>query len=269
VILYSQCDFYFHNVKNMPHRSSIQVIDRLSDLLDALARYQGPVSLKILSAETGLHSSTAFRILNSLVDNGFVMRDSNGKYLLGNKLLRLGSRVQAKSDIREIAHPIMEQLRDITGESVNLTVREGDEVVYIDKVTPNRMMHVQQLIGSRAPLHVTAVGKMMLALGGDQECKSYAERTNLPAYTRNTVNTLAKLIGEAVTLRQQGFAWDNEEAEIGVGCIGVIIKDANNEIVAGLSVSAPMDRRKDEWVNELISAGQQISEQLGYRGDPA
>ncbi len=251
----------------MPNRSSIQVIDRLSDLLDALARYQGPVSLKILSAETGLHSSTAFRILNSLIDNGFVMRDPNGQYLLGNKLLRLGSRVQAKTDIREIAHPFMQRLRDETDESVNLTVREGDEVVYIDKVTPNRMMHVQQLVGSRAPLHVTAVGKMMLALGGDDECKSYADRTNLPAYTRNTVNTLSKLMDEAAILKQQGFAWDNEEAEIGVGCIGVVIHDAQNEIVAGLSVSAPIDRRRNEWVDKLIKAGQQISEQLGYRND--
>ena len=116
----------------MANRSSIQVIDRLSDLLDALARYQGPVSLKILSAETGLHSSTAHRILNALIANGFVTRNSSGQYQLGNKLSRLGSRVQSKEDIREIARPFMEQLRDETDESVNLTVREGDEVVYIE-----------------------------------------------------------------------------------------------------------------------------------------
>lgn len=251
----------------MSEKSSIQVIDRMSQLLDAIARYPRPVSLKVLSAETGLHSSTAFRILSALAMNGFVMRDDNGKYQLGNKLLRLGSRVHAKTDLREVARPIMERLRDEIGESVNLTVREGDEVVYIEKVTPNRMMHVQQLVGSRAPLHVTAVGKMMLALGGEEECRSYAERTNLPAYTRNTINTLAKLNDEAEKLQQQGFAYDDEEAEIGVGCIGVLVYDALGTITAGLSISAPIERRKEEWVPLVINAGKEISEQVGYRAE--
>jgi DNA-binding IclR family transcriptional regulator len=251
----------------MADRSSIQVIDRLSQLLDAIARYPRPVSLKVLAAETGLHSSTAFRILSALATNGFVTRDDNGKYQLGNKLLRLGSRVHAKTDLREMARPIMERLRDEIGESVNLTVREGDEVVYIDKATPNRMMHVQQLVGSRAPLHVTAVGKMMLAMGGEEECRSYAERTNLPSYTRNTINTLPKLNDEVGKLRQQGFAYDDEEAEIGVGCIGVLVYDALGSIAAGLSISAPIERRKDEWVSLVIEAGKKISEQLGYRTD--
>jgi DNA-binding IclR family transcriptional regulator len=251
----------------MSEKTSIQVIDRMSSLLDAVARYPEPVSLKILAAETGLHSSTAFRILNSLADNGFLERDAGGKYQLGRKLLRLGSRVHAQADLRQIAQPVMAQLRDELGETINLTVREGDEVVYVEKATPNRMMHVQQLVGSRAPLHVTAVGKLMLAMGGDKECRGYAARTNLPAYTRNTINSLPKLQQEAEQLRAQGYAFDNEEAEIGVGCIGALIYDATNNIVAGLSVSAPIERRKSEWVDILLQAARQISEKLGHRPD--
>ena len=159
----------------------------------------------------------------------------------------------------------MAQLRDELGESINLTVREGDEVVYIEKATPNRMMHVQQLVGSRAPLHVTAVGKLMLAFGGEEACRSYATRTNLPAYTRNTINDLAGLLKEAEHLRTAGYAFDDEEAEIGVGCIGTLIYDAHGNIIAGLSISAPIERRKTEWVNNLQQAAQKISEELGYR----
>lgn len=251
----------------MAEKSSIQVIDRMSALLDTVARYPEPVSLKVLAAETGLHSSTAHRILDAMLSNGFVERDASGKYQLGNKLLRLGSRVRAQSDVRQIAQPIMARLRDELGESINLTIREGDEVVYIEKATPNRMMHVQQLVGSRAPLHVTAVGKLMLAMGGDDECRDYATRTNLPAYTRNTINDLPKLLQEAAKLREQGHAFDNEEAEIGVGCIGTLIYDANDNIVAGLSVSAPIERRRREWVEKVMQAAHEISEQLGYRGD--
>ena len=247
----------------MPEKSAIQVIDRMSSLLDAVSRYPEPISLKVLAAETGLHSSTAFRILDSMLANGFVERDPTGKYQLGRKLLRLGSRVRAQSDVRQIALPVMARLRDKLGESINLTIREGDEVVYIEKATPNRMMHVQQLVGSRAPLHVTAVGKLMLALSGEEECRAYTARTNLPAYTRNTINDLSKLLNEADKIRDQGYALDDEEAEIGVGCIGTLIFDGSDNIVAGLSGSAPIDRRKLEWVDDIMQGAREISEQLG------
>ncbi|MGD8933470.1 MAG: IclR family transcriptional regulator [Gammaproteobacteria bacterium] len=249
----------------MPEKNSIQVIDRMSSLLDAVARYPEPVSLKVLAAETGLHSSTAFRILDSMLSNGFIERDAGGKYKLGRKLLSLGSRVNAQSDVRQVALPVMARLRDELGESVNLTIREGDEVVYIEKATPNRMMHVQQLVGSRAPLHVTAVGKLMLAMGGEDECRGYATRTNLPAYTRNTINDLPALLQEAERLRSQGYAYDDEEAEIGVGCIGTLIYDASGNIIAGLSISAPIERRQASWANNLLQAAREISEELGYR----
>jgi DNA-binding IclR family transcriptional regulator len=173
--------------------------------------------------------------------------------------------VRAQSDVRQIALPVMTRLRDELGESVNLTIREGDEVVYIEKATPNRMMHVQQLVGSRAPLHVTAVGKLMLAIGGEDECRGYAMRTNLPAYTRNTINNLPALLQEAHQLRDQGYAFDDEEAEIGVGCIGTLIYDAGGNIIAGLSISAPIERRKVDWVNNLLQAAREISEEFGYR----
>ena len=250
----------------MTENKSIQVIDRMSSLLDAITRYPDPVSLKVLAAETGLHSSTAHRILGAMASNGFVQRDAAGHYQLGTKLLRLGSRVDAQTDLRTIAKPVMERLRDQLGETVNLTVREGDEVVYVEKATPNRMMHVHQLIGSRAPLHVTAVGKVMLAMGGEDECRGYAERTNLPAYTRNTINSLETLLAETDELSTKGFAFDDEEAEIGVGCIGTVVHDAAGNIVAGLSVSAPIERRRPEWADVLVEASQQISRELGYQG---
>ena len=249
----------------MGEKSSIQVIDRMSILLDAVARYPEPVTLKVLAAETGLHTSTAFRILDSMTTNGFIERDAAGRYQLGRKLVRLGSRMHAQSDVRKIAAPIMARLRDKLGETVNLTIREGDEVVYIEKATPNRMMHVQQLVGSRAPLHVTAVGKLMLAMNGDDECESYATRTNLPSYTRNTINDLGRLKKEAESLRRQGYAFDDEEAEIGVGCIGTLIYDATGSVIAGLSISAPIERRRTEWVDDLVEAAGKISEELGYR----
>ena len=242
--------------------SSIQVIDRSASLLDAISQYDQPTSLKILSADTGLHPSTAFRILGALIEAGFVEKDSAGGYMLGKKLVRLAAKVNRGFDLREQSLDIMESLRDAIGETVNLTVREGDEVVYIERVTPNRMMRVEQVIGSRAPLHVTAVGKLMLAGLGEHFIHAYCERSGLKSYTPHTVTTEKDLLNLINQASRQGFAYDNEEAEEGVGCIGVLITDRAKSVVAGLSISAPIERRKDEWVTLVKDAGKRISERL-------
>ena len=246
---------------------SIQVIERLARLLDAIAQHDNDASLKILSAETGLHPSTAFRILASLSEQGFVERTEKGNYQLGVKLMQLGSRVSTSVDIRKIALPLMEKLRDTLGETVNLTVREGDEVVYIERSVAKRMMKVEQVIGSRAPLHVTAVGKLMLGEQGEAACRSYAKRSKLPAYTSNTCSKLAALLPECLAAAKRGYALDNEEAELGVGCIGTLVRDASGQVVAGLSVSAPIERRRDEWIPLIVQAGAQLSKQLGYHAE--
>ena len=243
--------------------SSIQVIDRSAQLLDAIAACADPATLKYLAADTGLHPSTAHRILAALVGVGLVERDSAGHYMLGRKILQLAGRVRRGVDIRQQALDIMQSLRDQLGETVNLTVREGDQVIYIERVTPQRMMRVEQVIGSRAPLHVTAVGKLMLGELGDAFMQAYAARTGLPAYTRHTFDKLETLRKEVETCVENGYAMDNEEAEEGVGCIGVLIRDSSGAVVAGLSVSAPIERRRDAWIALVREAGEAISARLG------
>lgn len=246
-------------------KPSIQVLERAAHLLDSIANQEEEaVSLKILSAETGLHPSTALRILSSLADIGFVMRNDSGRYSLGVKLRQLGCQVRLSVDLRTEAKAVMEWLRDRVGETVNLTVREGDEVIYVERATVDRMMKVEQVIGSRAPLHVTAVGKLMLGEEGDQAASDYAKRTGLPGYTSNTLADLAALREDIDLSMALGYALDNEEAEIGVGCIGVLVRDVRGNPVAGLSVSAPIERRKDDWIPILQEAGRRLSERLGY-----
>lgn len=242
--------------------SSIQVIDRSVRLLEAIAANNSHASLKILSADTGLHPSTAFRILASLVENGLVERDTAGHYFIGRKISQLANSARRGVDLRSEARDIMNQLCDEIGESVNLTVREGDEVIYIERATPNRMMRVEQVIGSRAPLHVTAVGKLMLSELGGEFIRAYSERTGLVPYTRHTRHSLPALLEDIELSTSLGFAYDNEEAEIGVGCIGVLLRNSAGEVVGGLSISAPIERRKDEWSKLLKQAAAKISERL-------
>ena len=245
-----------------PEPGTIQVIDRLSALLGAIARHRDAVSLKVLAADTELHTSTAFRILASAIENGLVAREGNG-YRLGIRLLQWGSRVSLHQDLRHQARPLMDALRDKIGETVNLTVREGDEVVYLERALPERMMRVEQRIGSRAPLHVTAVGKMMLGEGGEAACREYAKRAGLPGYTRFSFTNEDRLVQHVADCARAGFAYDNEEAETGVGCIGVLIHDSVGHIIAGLSISAPIERRNDMWVPLLKQTCQQLQDELG------
>jgi len=248
----------------MAVKTSIQVIDRLASLMDIMARYDDAVSLKILSAESGLHPSTAYRILASLTEHHYVERDKNGTYRLGFKLLHLGSHVRQRVDLRQQAIPIMAKLRDKLGETVNLTVKEGDEVVYVERAISGHVMRVEQVIGSRAPLHVTAVGKLMLGQIGEDASHSYAQRTGLPAYTPNTITEVSRLVNVCREGITQGYAFDNEEAEMGVGCIGVLVFDDTGDVAGGLSLSAPIERRRNEWVPEMIEAGRRLSESLGF-----
>lgn len=251
---------------NDAKHSPIQVIDRMVALLDALAAQGEAASLKILSAETGLHPSTAFRILAALIQHGFVIRDEAGHYRLGPHLMQLAAQVRVGLDLRQLARPEMEWLRDQVGETVNLTVRQGDEMVYVERVTPNRMMRVEQVVGSRAPLHVTAVGKLMLGEMGAAALRDYARRSQLPAYTVNTRHQLQALLEDVGTSTARGYALDDEEAELGVGCIGTLVRDASGEAVAGLSVSAPMERRRLAWATLVQEAARRISARLGFAG---
>ncbi len=242
----------------------VQVIRRMASLLDELAGREGSVHLKTLAHAAGLHASTAHRILTTLIDIGYVERTRAGQYQLGVRLLQLGNRVRMHVDLRRDALPVMEALRDLVGETVNLCVREGDDVVYIERVSGTRNMRVELVIGGRAPLHVTAVGKLFLAEEGDDAVAGFAERTGLPPYTPASVrdaNRLTELIGLA---REQGYSTDRQETESGVACLGVPVRDASGRMVAGLSISAPAERLQETWIPALQAAGARLSERLGH-----
>ena len=169
----------------MPHpqetKSPIQVIDRMMKLLDVLSYYHDPVSLKQLALETGLHPSTAHRILAAMSASGFVERADPGTYRLGIRLLELGNVVKSRINIRDSAMPQMQALHEKIGESVNLGVRQGDEIVYVERTSSGRSsVRVVHLVGARAPLHVTAAGKLYLAELAKEALREYARRPLQP-----------------------------------------------------------------------------------------
>lgn len=246
--------------------SSIQVIERMMSLLDALAASPEPASLKQLAQATDLHPSTAHRILGAMTSARFVERQESGTYRLGIRLLELGNLVKSRINLREVAQPFMQRLHEAIGEAVNLGVRHDDEIIYIERTSSGRsLVRVVYLVGGRAPLHLTSVGKLFLAADGAQKVRDYAKRTGLPGKTPYSLSTLANLEKELDKIRRHDIAYDNEEAELGLRCVAAPIRDDEGNVVGGLSVSAPADRHDPDWVTLVKQTADDISHALGYQ----
>ena len=246
---------------------SIQVLQRMFLLLDILAAHDEPVSLKEISEKAGLHPSTTHRILNDLVIGRFVERPDTGTYRLGMHFLELGNLVKARLSVREAAARVMRELHHQIQQPINLSVRQGDEIIYIERAYSERSgMQVVRAIGAHAPLHLTSTGKLFLAMDDPQKVRSYAMRTGLHGNTRNSITQLHQLERELVRARQTGVARDNEELELGVRCMAAGIYNDQGTLVAGLSISAPAHRIDEGWMDRLREAAQRISASLGYRG---
>ena len=248
-----------------PKAPTIQVLERTFALLDLLAEHKDPVSLKIISEKTGLHPSTAHRILNDLTIGRFVDRPEAGSYRLGMRLLELGNLVKARLDVREAAMGPMRDLHRVTHQAINLSVRQGDEIVYIERTYSERSgMQVVRAIGGRAALHLTSVGKLFLAHDDPQRVRAYAVRTGLAGQTRNSITDIHRLEAELAQVRRTGIARDDEELELGVRCMAASILDDQGRLVAGLSISAPSDRLEEEWIDKLQATASKISTSLGH-----
>lgn len=245
---------------------AIQVLDRAFGLLDVLASQPDPVSLKQISERCGLHPSTAHRILNDLTIGRYVDRPAAGSYRLGMRLLELGNLVKARLDVRDAAIGPMRDLHKLTHQPVNLSMRQGDEIVYIERTYSERSgMQVVRAVGGRAPLHLTSVGKLFLAEDDASRVRAYATRTGLAGHTRNSITEVARLERELIRVNQVGTARDDEELELGVRCMAAGILDDQGKLIAGLSISAPADRLEESWLERLRDTATQISTALGHR----
>ena len=246
-------------------KPSVQVLERMFTLLDVLSSREEAVSLKELSELTGLHPSTTHRILNDLTIGRFVDRPESGSYRLGMRLLELGNLVKARINVREVALQPMRRLHLATQQAINLSMRQGDEIVYVERSFSERSgMQVVRAIGGHAPLHLTSTGKLFLAADEPERVRAYAMRTGLAGNTKNSITNLAVLERELSKTRQYGVARDNEELELGVRCMAAGIYDDQGRLVAGLSVSAPADRLEESWANKLQSTASEISAALGF-----
>ncbi len=240
-------------------------------ILEVMVEHNGPVRLQELAAELKMPESTVLRFLNTLIEYGYVIRaPRTSRYSLSLKLARLGNRVHSNFPYQRVLHPYLEEVSRELKEPVSLTVEQDRRVVYIDTVDgPDHMLKTLQRIGKVAPMHSTAAGKVLLLNYGESVLEEFVEEKGLPAFTEKTITTATDFFTELKTVKKRGYAYDNEECEVGVKCIAFPVKDFTGKNIAALSVSAPMTRFSPENEKKTLRVLREVSDrasvELGWK----
>ena len=251
--------------------ATVQAVDHCLELIEALAGSDGSRGVTELSAELGLAKSTIYKLLQTLLRRGYAVQDSaSGRYRLGLKFLELGGVVQSSLSIRTIAHPYLQALMEATNETVQLGILEGHEVVYADKIECARTIRMYSSVGRRSPLHCTALGKVLLS-DQSQDAIRTILGAHLRGFTSRSITTPRTLRAELQQIREQGYAFDDEEFEEGLRCLAAPARDYTGAVVASLGIAGPAARfepaRRPELIKLLKDAAEAVSTGLGYRGE--
>ena len=247
----------------------IASVQRALDILNLFHSNQSELGNAEIARLVDLPVSTVSGLVYTLKRNGYLDQNpANRKYHLGLKLAERAAALLDQMDIRKISAPFLESLHTWCDESVNLAIRDGNEVVYIERLFGDHALGIRSELGKRGPLHSTALGKAIAAHLPECEFNDIFEQYDFAALTPNTITNLQKFRQNIQKIRTVGYAVDEEENEMGGRCVGVSIFDHSGYPVAAVSVSVPVQRMPDETVEKiggkLIEIARQISLQMGH-----
>ncbi|MCL4370099.1 MAG: IclR family transcriptional regulator [Chloroflexi bacterium] len=248
-----------------------QTIRRAVGFLDLLGTAPQGMSLRQLSESLGLTKSTAHRILSGLVAGGLVeVSPDTRRYRLGLKVVELSAVLLDSMDVREQGKALMQQLGDLSRETIHMGVLDHFEVIFIGHIETPESVRMSVRVGHRAPAHCSSLGKVLLADLDNTELQRFLRDRELPAYTPNTITDPQELLAVLDEVRVLGYAWDEEENRPGIRCLGAPVRDHAGKAVAAISVSGPAFRftrqRAEEFIRPLLDAAGGISERMGWRG---
>lgn len=227
---------------------NVQSIARAFELLETMADHGGVIGLSQLAAESGLPLPTIHRLVRTLVDLGYVRQDPSRRYVLGPKLIHLGE--TSSRMLTRWARPHLERLVDELGESANLAMLDGDQIVYVAQVPSRHSMRMFTEVGRRVLPHCTAVGKAVLAEMERDDVEDLLRRTGMPKHTENTITDLHQFLRTLDWSEKQGYAVDDGEQEVGVRCVAVAVPGLPTPMA--VSVSGPAPRMTDDLVTRAV-----------------
>ncbi len=238
-------------------------VDKALHVLGALEVVANGRSLAEVAAETGLPKATAHRLLATLVRNGFVRQLANGNYVLGLRLVALGTFAASHNDLTSLGRAVLDRLVVECGETVHLGVLQGDSLLYVDRREPeNAAVRLATLPSPLTSLHASASGKLLLAFGPSSLVESVLDQ-DLPAYTRATITDGDALRAELEQIRSVDHAINRQERYDGVVAVGVPVRNQGGEVVAALSAAGPVHRVDDARLDELRGPLSAAARELG------
>ena len=227
---------------------TVQSIERAFGLLETMADHGGAMGLSQLAAASGLPLPTIHRLLRTLVDLGYLRQDPSRQYVLAPRLIRLGESSGAMLSVW--AKPHLDRLVHELGESANLAMLDGDDIVYVAQAQSRRSMRMFTEVGRRVLPHCTAVGKAIMARMPQDQVADLLRRTGMPQHTEHTITDPTAFAGALRWVDEHGYAVDDEEQEHGVRCVAVAVPDAPAKLA--LSVSGPASRMTEEMVERAV-----------------
>lgn len=255
------------NHSSQGNTNNNQSTDKVLAILELLSYSEEPLRLIDIAHKLQFNTSTALRFLNSLEQNGYVYKDRETlKYRMTYKICGLSNQIINHSDLVPIASQPIKELSAKLRECACLAIEQNYSIVYIYVSDgPGQILRTTQRIGKEAPMHCTGVGKLILSDFPEEKIDEMISKKGLAKYTEHTITTKEHLMQELATIRKQGFAYDNEECELGARCIALPINDYSGHVIASISVTGPIGRMTDEFIRKNLSIISGVAREISYQ----
>jgi len=242
------------------------------NLLEELAQSADGMTAAELANGIGIHKTSVYRYLNTLLQAGYIQTNGDGRYHLGNKILELGSQLLRRMPLRETAHPFLVKLSAETEKTVHLCVLDGQDVIYIDKVESQQSLPIISRIGSRAPAYCTSVGKALLSSLPTDQVVSLLQGIALEKRTATTITDRIQLLEELKVTAERGYAIDDGEHEEGIKCFAAPVRGYGGGVVGAISLTGlkrEFDglKESEKMLTTVRKTATEISRALGYVGN--
>lgn len=245
-------------------QNTIQSVDRALDVLNVLASSEG-LTLSEVAAKLDQSPATIYRVLSTLEAREIVEANPNTQiWNIGPAAFQIGASFLRRSNVIERSRPIMRDLMIQTGETANLGIEKSDMVIFVSQIETHETIRAFFPPGTQSPMHASGIGKALLAHYDVDRLELHLKKNILERFTEKTITDSGELLKELAMIRQQGFAFDDEEKTSGMRCIAAPILNFFGETVAGISVSGPTHRMAEDQVGEISNLVKKASETLSY-----
>jgi DNA-binding IclR family transcriptional regulator len=253
-------------------RGGVQSIARAFAIAEEIARSREGIGLAELSKRVGLHNSTAFHLVKTMVQLGYVSQlPDSRKYRIGRRMFTLAAGAMDEIELVSVATPILEKLTGATGEYSHFAIRSGEQIVVVAKTAGTGIFQMVDRTGAVRPAHATALGKVLLAALSPAQLERYLQTCELHKFTAKTIVEQDALLREIDEVRRKGLAFDDGEFDPEARCVAVPVRDFTGRVAGAIGMSGPMWRlslqalqEKSKYVREAAVA---LSAELGFRAE--